>query len=372
MIYTGYRSESMVYRRVRWCPGLPGHMDELEEYDIFTGGSIELSDSSDLGASGSLDFVGEALPNTHDLVRVYYRFADEDGNVAMPVLGTFFPILSDPTHDMGAVSGSVNLQSVLRVAKKAKCPFPWNVPRYTEAVPYAVDMLEGMGIATNAPRSAYKVGRGVGFDFGTEKLEVANSLLASAGFAKCAPDAMGGVVISPAEAATQNRPLWTFEDGELSIMKPEVTLANDAADTPNAVHLRYQDNARTLWASAYNDDQSSPASRIVRGYEDSYTEEVSEIAGGTWAERLQSLEDMAVHTLIDQTQGTEYVEFEHPWVPVTPGSPVAIDYKAAGILWIGRISTQKLSFSEKGLMVTTRALSLAEPGFKVTVEGGIW
>lgn len=45
MIWTGYREESIAYRRVRWAPGRAGHLDELEDYGMFTGGSIELSSS---------------------------------------------------------------------------------------------------------------------------------------------------------------------------------------------------------------------------------------------------------------------------------------------------------------------------------------
>lgn len=372
MIWTGYREESLVYRRVRWAPGTAGHLAELEDYDMFTGGSIELSSTSELGASGSLSFAGSALPDTGDLVRVYYRFSDEAGGEHEDVLGTFFPILSNPTHDMGTVSGSVTIQSVLRVLKKWRCRIPYNVPRYTNAVQLAADIAEGAGIPTNGPADPYRVGRGVCFDFGAERLEVCNSLLASAGFARCRPDAMGGVVMAPRSSATQDAPLWTFEDGEHSIMKPEVVLANDAADTANAVHLRYEGEGRTLWASAYNDDPASPASRVRRGYEDSVCEKVTELAGSTWGERLSALKDEARARLVRETSGTEYVEWEHPWVPVRPGSPVGIEYHESRLSWLGRVSNMRLSLGGDGLTVKTRAVSQAEAGFKVTVEGGAW
>lgn len=371
MIWTGYREESIVYRRVRWAPGKQGHLAELEDYGMFTGGSIELSSSSELGASGSLSFTGSA-PDTNDLVRVYYRFADEGREVYEDALGTFFPIMSNPTHDMGTVSGSVTLQSVLRVLKKGRCRIPCNVPRYTNAVEMATDIAEGAGIPTNKPTSPYRVGRGVCFDFGSEQLKVCNYLLASAGFSPCRPDAMGGVVMAPRSSATQDAPLWTFEDGEHSIMKPEVVLANDAADTPNAVHLRYEGEGRTLWASAYNDDPASPASRVRRGYEDSVCEKVTEIAGSTWGERLSALKDEARARLVRETSGTEYVEWEHPWVPIRPGAPVGIEYRRSRLSWLGSVSNMRLSFGGDGLTVKTRAVSLVDAGFRVTVEGGSW
>ncbi len=372
MIWTGYREESIAYRRVRWAPGRAGHLDELEDYGMFTGGSIELSSSSELGASGSLSFSGSALPDTSDLVRVYYRFADEEGGAYEEALGTFFAVLSDPTHDMGTVSGSVTLQSVLRVLKKGRCRMPYNVPRYTNAVERAADIAADAGIPTNGPAAPYRVGRGVCFDFGTNWLEVCNSLLSSAGFAPCRPDAMGGVVMAPRGSATQDAPVWTFEDGPLSIMKPEVVLANDAADTANAVHLRYEGEGRTLWASAYNDDPASPASRIARGYEVSVCEKVTELAGATWGEKLSALKEEARARLVRETAGTEYVEWEHPWVPLRPESPVGIEYRGSGLSWLGRVSNMRLSLGGDGLTVKTRAVSQADAGFRATVEGGAW
>ena len=64
MIWTGFRQESYIYRRVTW-PGLV----EAEDYGMFTGGRLTHSALSQLRSQGTLDFSGSAIPDEHDLVR---------------------------------------------------------------------------------------------------------------------------------------------------------------------------------------------------------------------------------------------------------------------------------------------------------------
>lgn len=375
MRFDQQRTESFTYRRVSWkrkrADGTISSFEELEDYRIFSGGSLEFSSASDLGSSGSLSFSGLALPETHDLLRVYYNFTDIDGSASSYVLGTWFPILSDPVHDMGAVEGSVSLQSVLRVLVRAKT-WGWHVaPRFADPLLLATEIVEGFGIPTNRPTSSVRLARSIPFEPGTPWLDVVNGLLAAAGFAKCRPDAMGGVVMAPAADPTERDPAWTFSDGNLSIMDPKVKFDRDSADTPNEVVLRHEFDGKTIWAAAVNDDPSSPSSRVSKGYPDTVSEQLSDVPGESVSEKASNLRLMASERIVAETAGTEYVEWEHPWIPLTVGDAVGINYRKSGILWKGTVDSMRLDISEK-LAVTSRAKRAVDNGFKPKVEGGWW
>lgn len=370
MIYTGYREESFSYRRVRWNPGGADAFHELEEYGVFSGGTLEFSADAELVASGSLDYDGESLPETHDLLRIRYTFTDQAGETGTEVLGTFFPILSDPSHEMGSVSGSVNLQSVLRVLLKGKTTTWYVVPRGTAAVETAVEIVEGMGLPTNRPAPGYRLQRAMRFEPGTTWLAVANALLDAASYAPLRPDAMGGVVMAPRRDGTEEEPVATFSSGPLSIMEPEVVLANDSADTANVVCLIYE-GERTLWATARNTDPSSPSSIPAKGYEITVVETVTELAGDSPSAQLAALRAMAADRLIGETRGTEYVEWRHPWVPIFLGDPVGIDYPESSILWKGAVSHMRVTI-DGSIDAETRAQKQVGAGFKYEVEGGWW
>ncbi len=369
------RSESFTYRRVSWkrarADGRVSSFEELEDYRMFSGGTLEFSAESDLGSSGSLSFNGVALPETHDLLRLYYNFTDVAGDSASYVLGTWFPILSDPAHDMGSIEGEVSLQSVLRVLSRAKT-WGWYVaPRYADPLLLAAELVEGFGLPTNRPSSPVRLSRSLAFEPGTPYLNIVNGLLKSAGYAKCRPDAMGGVIMAPAADLTERDPVWTFVDGPTSIMSPKVTFDRDSADTPNEVILRHECDGKTIWAAAVNDDPDSPSSRASKGYPDTINEEVSEVPGEGIAEKASNLKAMATARLVAETAGTEYVEWEHPWVPLAVGDPAGIDYKAGAIFWQGTVDAMKMDISER-LVVTSRAKRAVENGFSPRVEGGWW
>ncbi|MCG4849246.1 hypothetical protein L0P44_11340, partial [Streptococcus gordonii] len=100
MIWTGFRQESYIYRRVTW-PGLV----EAEDYGMFTGGRLTHSALSQLRSQGTLDFSGSAIPDEHDLVRVYYQMEDERGEAGTFALGTYFCSIGTPKYNGPLVSG---------------------------------------------------------------------------------------------------------------------------------------------------------------------------------------------------------------------------------------------------------------------------
>lgn len=366
MIYDGYRDETIIFRRVTW-PGLL----EAEDYGMFTGGSLELSAFSDLRASGSLAFCGRSVPDAHDLIRIYYRFVDEAGKTYEAALGTFFFAVSNPVHIGGMVTGEASLESMLRVAMKGKYGRHYTVSAGTNAVAKAVSIIEGLGVKTNKPSSAYVLSRDMVFDPDDSWLKIANQLLSAAGYSACWPDSYGIVQMAPYVEPQERDPVWTFSDGDRSIMLPEVSVSDNSEDIPNVVKLTYETEEESLWACAYNDDPNSRASRPFRGYEVTLVDTVDELAGATKSERLAQLESHAASMLVENSAGIEYVEWGHPWVPLIPNDAMQIVYSQADMEWKGAVTNMQMEL-DGHVEVSSKARRFVHKGFEIWTEGGSW
>ena len=366
MIYDGYRRESFAFRRVTW-PGF----QEAEDYQMFTGGRLSLSALSELRAQGSLDFSGESLLDEHDLVRVYYRFTDELGETAQFALGTFFLNVGDPTLEGSEITGSVDLESVLRVAIKGEYGRYYTVKAGTNAVAKAAEIIESLGLRTNKPASSYVLAKDAVYEPNQCWLDIVNDLLGMAGYASAWPDAYGVVQMAPYVEPTAREPSWLFDDGKRSIMLPEVVVTDNTEDTVNAVRLTYQTEEESLWASAVNNDRNSEASIACKGYEVTYTETVNELSGDTKEERLANLKAKARQMLLDKSSGVEHVKWKHPWVPLIPNDAAGIDYLMASLNWRGAIASQEIEIGDH-CEVESDARRFIRSGFEITEEGGSW
>lgn len=372
MRWEGRRDERVSYLRVQfpresngWSCGLLAG-----EFGMFTGGSIELSADSALGASGSLSYTGAAKPDPSDMVRVVYSCTDEDGERHEEALGTFLLALGDPSHDMGAVEGSADLLSVLHVAERKLFPRPYVIGRGCNCVERARQLVESLHLRVSAAWSGRLLRRDIVMEAGESYLDAANRLLAAAGFRPCEPDAYGGVVMRPSCPAML--PSWEFAEGADGIMEPRVTEHDGLSGAPNAVHLEWADDGFSAYASAVNDDPASPSSVRNLGYEDGVFEQADNPEGETPRQVLDSVMAQAAERLASACAGYSTCSLAHPWVPVGVGDRVRVSYPSAGIDFAGDVSSMKLSWDAKSHVraetVVGRAVSAA---FSPRVTGGV-
>ena len=366
MIWTGFRSESYTYRRVTW-PGLV----EAEDYEMFTGGKATLSALSQLRAQGTLDYSGQTVPDEHDLIRIYYHVEDERGERGTYPIGTFFCSVGSPTYSGPLVSGSVDLESTLRLAVKGKYGRYYTVKAGTNAVAKANEIFKSLGLRTNEPTSSYVLPRDVVYEPDDCWLTIANDLLGMASFSSAYPDAYGVVQMVPYVEPQERSPVWTFDDGPRSIMLPEVIKSDNADDIPNAVYLTYETEEESLWACCRNTDPNSRASIPYRGYEVPLVDSVNELSGDTKEERLANLAARAKTKLADNSSSIEYVEWGHPWVPLLPNDAAEIDYLTAGLNWRGAVTEQEIEIGGH-CSVTSKARRFIRSGFVTETEGGSW
>lgn len=235
---------------------------------MFTGGRLTHSALSQLRSQGTLDFSGSAMPDEHDLVRVYYQMEDERGEAGTFALGTYFCSIGSPDYDGPMVSGQ-------------RRPRIDAAPRGQGEVR---PLLHGEGRDQRgrarrrhlqAPRPAHEraalrlrpaEGRGVRTG---RQLADYSQRPPRHGPGSPRPTRTPTALSRWSRTSSRRRapPVRVFNDGSDSIMLPRVSRSDNADDIPNAVYLTYETEEESLWAVCRNTDPNSRASIPYRGYE---------------------------------------------------------------------------------------------------------
>lgn len=357
--------ETYTYRRVKWdwawdeaVPHAgPNHFAESDDLGSVTGGAVELSALSDLKASCSFSFEGEA-PGIDDLIRIYYSFDDDDGSHADFCIGTFFIGFSrtDNTADYlsGRLleSGSADGWSVLKILQDVKVlPF-LTFPAGSNPIKEAADLIQRQGLAVDiGTESSYVLANDHTFDDGDSLLTVVNWLCAAAGYQAPYPDAYGTVQIVRYVPPDERTPVAEFVDDDESILYPTVTVENDWQSIPNVCKMYYSTDELALSAEARNAKGSNASLYARGGRELSMTESVTELAGDDSEEMLGNLIEMAAQRLMDNSQEIERVEISHPYVPLIANDAVKVSYMDRS--WNGNVQNMHIELSPSTRCDTT-------------------
>lgn len=374
MTYYGNRAnERYTYRRVKWSPSETGHFGELESYGNITSGSVELGAFTDTKATCSFSFEGGTPPDTTDLVRIYYSFDDDDANRYETPIGTFFVTYGDVNYTRDGetlkASGSADGSSVLSMLIDRKLGAPYTIDSGTDCVNAAVTLVEGFGLPTNRPASPGTLTTSAHtFEPDDSWLTVVNWLLTSANYQACYPDPYGNVMMVPYVPPESRAVTQTFRDDAHSIMRPEVTMANDWRDTPNVARLYYSTDDECIAASA-SMVRGARASLAGRGgREVTLVESVDELEGATQADRLANLKAMAQQRLIDQSAEIEKVTLTHAYVVIQPNDAIAIEY--SDMTWKGNVTNMQIDLSPS-TQCQTQLRRFVSNSVEITTDGGI-
>jgi hypothetical protein len=141
-------------------------------------------------------------------------------------------------------------------------------------------------------------------------------------------DALGHILFSPIQELTSLQPVWTYDDGNSSILLPEITMNHDLFGIPNVVEVVYSYGNVSKTAIAKNEDPNSPVSIINRGREIPYRDPQPSLAGYVTDDQIQEYAERLLRSL----STIEYtVSYTHAYCPVRIGDCVRLNYEKAGI-----------------------------------------
>lgn len=166
-------------------------------------------------------------------------------------------------------------------------------------------------------------------------------------------DELGRILFSPKQDTASLQPVWTFDDGNSSILYSDISMEHDLYGVPNVVEVVYSNGTDMYYARVINDDPNSPISTISRGREIIHRVTNPDMTGVPTNKQVEEY----ARQLLRELSSLEYtVSYSHGYCPTRIGDCVRLNYTRAGITDIkARIVSQSIS-CEAGCKVTEKAV----------------
>lgn len=166
-------------------------------------------------------------------------------------------------------------------------------------------------------------------------------------------DELGRILFAPKQDLASMQPVWTYDDGNSSILRPGLTMQHDLYGIPNVVEVVYANDMVCYTARVVNDDPNSPISTVNRGREILYVDPNPSISGIPTKAQLEEY----ARLLLIQLSTVEYtLTYEHGYCGTRPGDCVRLNYSRADLQDIkARIVSQSIK-CKTGCVVTEKAV----------------
>lgn len=166
-------------------------------------------------------------------------------------------------------------------------------------------------------------------------------------------DAMGRILFGPVHEIAKMQPVYTYEDNDISILYPDISVSRDLYGIPNVVEVIYSKNNERYYARVVNDDPSSPISTVNRGRE--IVERVTNpnMIGDPTNEQIQEYAEKYLRN----ASCLEYtISYSHGYCPVRVGDCVLINYEKAGLNYVkAKVISQTIN-CDAGCKVSEKAV----------------
>lgn len=165
-------------------------------------------------------------------------------------------------------------------------------------------------------------------------------------------DELGRILYRPNQKTEALQPVHTFDDGNSSILYPDLTLKHDIFATPNVVEVYCTTGGEVLYSRVENRDINSPVSIQNRGREIIQRITNPNLPGVTTQAQI---DEYAQNLLEELSTSTYTITFSHGYYPCRPGDCIRLNYKAAGLEDIkAKIVSQNIKCTQ-GVEVKTTA-----------------
>ena len=166
-------------------------------------------------------------------------------------------------------------------------------------------------------------------------------------------DEMGRILFMPKQDTASLQPVWTYNDDNSSILKPDFSMDHDIFGIPNVVEVIYSNGSENLYARVVNDDVDSPISTVNRGREIIHRVTDPSVIG----EPTQAQIKEYAQQLLKELSTLEYtISYTHGYCPVRIGDCIMLNYERAGMEDVkARVISQTIS-CEPGCPVTEKAV----------------
>ena len=165
-------------------------------------------------------------------------------------------------------------------------------------------------------------------------------------------DELSRLIFVPDQDIESLQPVWPYDDGNSSILYPDISMDRDLYGVPNVVEVVYSGNGANYNIRVENNDENSPTSIINRGREIIYRDTNPDLTGVPTKAQLEEY----AKRLLKSLSSVEYtISYSHGYCPVRLGDCVRLNYERAGMNGIkAKVIKQSIDCSS-GCKVTETA-----------------
>ena len=327
----------------------PGTWKDVKKLDNVKSSSISRDSEADTLGSASFevtDSVGESY------IRVYL-ITIQNGVREKHPLGTFLVQTPSSSFDGKVRSVSMDAYTPLIELKEGQPPIGYTIMKGKNIMDIAYDLVSEN---LRAPVAMANKDDKIHFDFVADTNDTWLSFLKDfIGNAKYTfdIDEMGRILFSPEQDTASLQPVWTYDDGNSSILYPEITMNHDLYGVPNVVEVIYSNGSSQYYARVVNDDVNSPISTINRGREIVHRVTNPSFLGEPTDKQIKEYADKLLKSL----STLEYsISYTHGYCPVRVGDCIRLNYERAGLTDIkAKVISQSIK-CEPGCPVTEKAV----------------
>lgn len=327
----------------------PGTWGDVKKLDNVKSCTINRdSDAETLGSAtiDVTDSVGECY------IRVYL-ITIQNGITEKHPLGTF--LVQTPSSSFNGKIRNVSMDAYtpLLELKESHPPLGYSLLKGQNIMDIACDITRGR---VRAPVVETSCSEKLDNDFVSDPSETwitfLSDLIANAKYT-FALDETGRILFSPKQDTASLQPVWTYDDGNSSILYPEITMDHDLYGIPNVVEVIYSNGSECYYSRAVNDDENSPISTVNRGREIIHRITNPSLAGDSTKKQIDEYAKQALRDL----STLEYtVSYTHGYCPVRLGDCVRLNYERAGITDVkAKVISQNIKCTP-GCQVTEKAV----------------
>lgn len=300
-----------------------------------------ISRDSDTETLGSATFdITESMGECY--VRVYMVTIQNGVRERRP-LGTFLIQTPSSSFDGKIRDVSIDAYTPLLELKEKQPPIGYYIPKDTNIMDIAYQLVRENARAP-VVKASCDVKLTVDFVANMDDtwLTFLSDLIANAKYSFDL-DEMGRILFSPDQELSSLQPVWTYDDGNSSILRPDITMDHDMYGIPNVVEVIYSSGDVYYYSRVVNDDPNSPISTVSRGREIPYRVTNPEIVGIPTEYQVQEY----ANRLLKELSALEYtLSYSHGYCPARVGDCVRLDYKRAQLIDVkAKIVSQSIKCS---------------------------
>ena len=327
----------------------PGTWKDKKLLTTITGSTINRDLSAETLGSATIDTT-ESIGECY--IRVYL-VTIQNGITERHPLGTFLVQTPSSNHNGKVRNISMDAYTPLIELKEKKPPLGYSILENDNIMDRAYlitrDNVRAPVVQTTSDKTLFS-----DFVANTDDtwLTFNSDLLANAKH-KYALDELGRILFAPDQDMASLQPVWTYGDGDDSILHPDISTDQDLYGIPNVVEVIFSSGNKFYYGKAVNDDPNSPTSTVGRGREIIHRVTNPDTLGDATEAQIQEYAEL----LLRELSTLEYtVSYTHGYCPVRLGDCVRLNYSRAGLVNVkAKVIYQSIK-CEPGCPVTEKAV----------------